>query len=52
MLRILIREGADPNVVGHFFKVVVQAALLFRAETWVRTPIMERSLSSFKHRFA
>ena len=30
---ILSREGADPNVSGHFFKSVTQAVLLFGAET-------------------
>ena len=52
LLRILSREGADPKVLGHFFKVVTQAVLLFRAETWVLTPSMERALSSFQHRVA
>ena len=28
---ILIREGADTKVLGHFFKVLVQAVLLFGA---------------------
>ena len=39
---ILIREGADPKVLGHFFKVVVQVVFLLGAETWVLTPRMER----------
>ena len=39
---ILIREGADPKFLGNFYKVVVQAVLLFRAETWVITSRMER----------
>ena len=34
---------------GKFFKVVVQAVLLFREETWVITPMMERSLENFHH---
>ena len=37
MSRILVREGADPKLLGHFFKAVVQAVLLFRAETWALT---------------
>ena len=49
MLRILIREGADPKVSGYFFKAVCQAVFLFEAETWVLTPSME---SSFQHRVA
>ena len=50
--RILIREGADKRVSGNFFKAVVQAVLLFRAETWVLTPRIERALDSFMHRDA
>ena len=49
LLRILIREGADARVSGNFSKAVVQAVLLFRAETWVLTPRMERALESFQH---
>ena len=41
---ILSREGVDPKVSGHFYKVVTQAVLLFGAETWVLTP------RSFQHR--
>ena len=52
MVRILIREGADPKVLGLLFKAVVQAVLLFGLETWVLTPRMERSLSRFQHRVA
>ena len=48
--QILIREGADPKVSGICFKAVMQAVLLFRAETWVLTPMMERALCSFQHR--
>ena len=51
LLRILIREGADPKVSEHFFKVVLRAVLLFGAETWLLTPRMERALDSFQHRF-
>ena len=43
MMRILIREGAQPRVSG-FFIVVVQVVLLFGAETWVVTPCMGRVL--------
>ena len=37
---------------GHFFKAVVQAVLLFGAQTWVLTPRMERALSIFQHMIA
>ena len=49
---ILSREGADKRVSGNFFKTVVQAVLLFGAETWVLTPRIERALESFMHRAA
>ena len=45
-------EGGGSKGVGEFFKAVTQAVLLFGAETWVLTPRMERSLSSFQHRVA
>ena len=34
---------------GNFFKAVVQQVLLFGAETWVVSPMMERALSAFIH---
>ena len=50
MRRKLIREGAEPKVLRHFFKAVVQAVLLFGEEMWVLTPRMERDLSIFQYR--
>ena len=38
MSYILSREGATPWVYVFFFKDMIQAVLLFRAETWVVTP--------------
>ena len=49
---ILSREEADPKVSGSFYKAVVQAVLLFGAETWVLDPRMERALDNFQHRVA
>ena len=46
------REGADKRVSGNFFKAVVQAVLLFGAETWLLTPRIERALESFMHEAA
>ena len=46
---ILSREGADKRVSGNFFKAVVQAVLLFGAETWVLKPRIEKALESFMH---
>ena len=37
------------EIVGEFFKAVVQQVLLFGAETWVVTPRIERALNSFMH---
>ena len=34
---------------GNFFKAVVQQVLLFGAEMWVVSPMMERALSAFIH---
>ena len=44
MSHILSREGVVPLVSGFFFKAVVQAVLLFGAETWVVTPLMGKAL--------
>ena len=46
---ILSREGATKRVSCNFFKRVVQQVLLFGAETWVASPMMERTLSAFIH---
>ena len=46
---ILSREGATKRVSGNFIKAVVQQVMLFRAETWVVSPMMERALSAFIH---
>ena len=50
--RILRREGADPKVLGNFYKAVAQLVLTFGAETWVLAPIMERDPESFQNRVA
>ena len=46
--RILSREGSKPLVSGFFFKAVIQAVLLFGAETWVATPCMGKALGGFQ----
>ena len=46
---ILSREGATKRVSGKFFKALVQQVLLFGAETWVVSLMMERALSAFIH---
>ena len=50
MSSILGREGADPRTSGNFYKVAVQATLLFGAELWVMSPWIGRILVSFHHR--
>ena len=47
--RIMIREGARPQVSGFFFKAVVQSVLLFGTETWVVNPCMGRFLGGFQY---
>ena len=44
MLCIFRREGGAMWVSGLFFKAMVQAVPLFRAEAWVITPRMGKSL--------
>ena len=46
---ILSREGATKLVSGNLFKAVVHHVLLFGAETWVVSPMMEQALSAFIH---
>ena len=48
--QILSQEGADPKALGNFYRAVVQAVLMFGAETWVLTPGMDLALDSFQHR--
>ena len=50
--RILIREGAEPAVSVFFFKYMVQAVLLFVAETWVVTPLISKVLGAFQDQMA
>ena len=52
MPRILSREGVALRVSGLFFKFVVQAVLLFGAETWVVTPRMGKALGGVHTRVA
>ena len=52
MLIILGREVANPRFPGIFFKALIQAVLIFGAETWVMTPCIGQSLGGFHHRVA
>ena len=44
LLRILGKNGYSPRLTGMFFNAVVQAVLIFRAETWVMIPNIVRAL--------
>ena len=52
MLIILGREVANPRFPGIFFKALIQAVLIFWAETWIMTPCMGWNLGGFQHRVA
>ena len=41
------KGGSQSRVSGTFFKAVVQAFLIFGAETWVMTPCIGQSLGGF-----
>ena len=50
--RVLVREKASPRVSAMFYKVAVQAVLLYSCETWSLTSRMLDILESFHHRVA
>jgi hypothetical protein len=50
--KLLVREGATPRVSGKFYKAIVQAVLLYGAESWVLTDSMYRALEGFHNRVA
>ena len=50
--QILGRKGTDPRNSGNLYKAVVQATLLFSAETWVMCPSIWRNLGGFHHKVA
>ena len=52
LARILGREGVDPKVSRNFYIAVTQQVLLFGAETWVLTVMMEAALEAFQERVA
>ena len=39
------REGADPITSAAFYRSVVQAVLLFRAETWALSEATEKRIA-------
>ena len=50
--QILIWEEVDPKLSGYFYKAVAKEVLLLEAEMCVLTPMMDRALDRFQHRFA
>ena len=50
--QILGWEGEDPQTSGTFYKVVVQATLLFGVETWVLSHRIRKTHGRFHHRVA
>ena len=45
----MVREGADKRRARKLFVAVVQAELLFRLETWVVPPCLDKALMGFHH---
>ena len=48
MIRILSREGAEPQVSVFLFKDMVQVVLIFIPDTWVVTVLMGSVLQGFQ----
>ena len=48
--RILGKEGADSRPLGIFYKEVVEADLMFCAESWVVSPQIVRTQGGFHHK--
>jgi hypothetical protein len=52
LCRILSSKRATPEAMASIYRAVVQAVLLYGAESWVLTDTMECALQSFYHRCA
>ena len=44
--------GSRPRTFRKFYKVVIQAKLLFGGESWVVSPLIGRTLGGFHYRVA
>ena len=44
------REVEDRRTVGIFYVAVVQAVIIFRSETLVMNPRLEKAITGFRHR--
>ena len=52
LTRILIREGANSQILGQIYLEAVQSAVLYWSDTWVLTPCMNSFLVGLYHRVA
>ena len=52
MSQILRPEGMDAQTLDSFYLTIVQAVLIFSADTWVGTLIIGRLVGEFHHRIA
>ena len=50
--RVLSREGADARTSGQIYLTVTQSVMLYKSDTWVKTPHIGRVLGGFHHRVA
>ena len=48
--RVLGQDSVNAWTSGNFFKVLIQAVLLFELDKWVVTPHVVRILGGFHHR--
>ena len=52
MLGVLVKAGINVRSREIFYKLVVQAVLMYRRDTWVVTDAMVEVLEGFRHRIA
>ena len=52
MLKISGQEGSYPQTSRNFNKALVQATLIFGAESWMISPCIGRNIGGFLHRVA
>ena len=50
LTQILIKDVADAHTLVQIYLAVVQSVLLYRSETWVLAPRMQRVMGGFHHR--
>lgn len=48
--KVLVRNQTTQHTMGHFYKAVVQAVLLYGSETWVLNTKTWSRLTAFQHR--